>query len=68
MRSMLGTFFSAFTSFFRAFDLGARTLENYAKWAEGESSAFEAESKVERQARISALKKKLQLVDSAEAA
>ena len=64
MRLMLGTFFSAFTSFFRAFDLGARTLENYAKWAESESAAFEAESRVERQASITALRAKLGVDDN----
>ena len=55
MREMLRTMFSAFTSFFRAFDLGARTLVNYATWAESESAAFEQEARVERVARIQAL-------------
>lgn len=63
MREMFRTMFSAVTSFFRAFDFGARTLENYAKWAEGESSGFEMEGRVERAARIRALREKLQIED-----
>lgn len=64
MRDMFRTAFSAFTSFFRAFDLGARTIENYATWAESESSAFEEEARLERVARIASLTEKLQLVDA----
>lgn len=61
MREMLRTMFSAFTSLFRALDLGARTLENCALWAEGESSSLETEARVEREARLRALYQELGL-------
>ena len=64
MREMFRTMFSAFTSLFRALDLGARTLENCALWAEGESSSFEAEGRVEREARMRSLRDKLELLES----
>lgn len=60
MREMFRTVFSSITTFFRAFELGASTLENYAKWAEGESSAFEQESRVERMSRLQNLNKQLE--------
>ncbi len=62
MREMFRIAFASIASLFRAIDNGARTLENYAKWAEGESAAFEAEGQVERQARLVDLKLRLTLV------
>ena len=63
MREMLRTMFSSCTSFFRAFELSACTLENYAKWAEGESAFFEQEGRLERLDRVRRLQEKLELQD-----
>lgn len=62
MRTMFKQFFSAITTLFHAVERGANTLDNYAKWAEAESAAFEQEAAVERQARIKELKDKLKVV------
>ena len=59
MRESLRTMFSSISSLFRALDFGARTVENYAKWSEAESAAFEAEFKIEREARITDLRTQL---------
>ena len=61
MREMFRTMFSSITSFFRAFELSACTLENYAKWAEGESAFFEQEGRLQRLGRVKKLKEKLEL-------
>lgn len=68
MRQMLKQFFKGVTAFFSAFERGANTLDNYAKWAESESAAFEEEASVERIARINQLRERLQLVNITEAA
>jgi hypothetical protein len=59
MRDMIRTMFSSITSLFRAVDLSSRTVENYAKWTEAESAAFEAEAKIEREGRIEKLRAQL---------
>ena len=59
MRESLRIMFDSISSLFRAIDFSARTIENYAKWSEAESAAFEAEAKIERQARIEELHSKL---------
>ena len=64
MREMLRTMFSSITSFFRAIEKGSETMENYAKWAEAESAAFEQEAKLERTARLTELTDKLRLIDA----
>ena len=64
MREMLRTMLSSITAFFRAIEKGSETVENYAKWAEAESAAFEQEAKLERTARLSELTDKLRLVDA----
>ncbi len=46
----------------------ANTLDNYAMWAESESAAFEEEASIERTARMSQLREKLQLVHITEVA
>ena len=68
MRQMFKQFFKGVTAFFSAFERGANTLDNYAKWAESESAAFEEEAAVERIARINQLREKLQLVHIKDAA
>ena len=61
MRDMFRQAFSSITTLFRAVERGANTLDNYAKWAEEESAAFEQEAAIERQARIAELQTKLKL-------
>jgi hypothetical protein len=56
MREMLRQFFSAITTLFRAFERGANVIDNYAKWAEIESSAFEQEAGIERQKELALLR------------
>ena len=68
MREVFRTMFSSITTFFRAIEKGSETLEHYAIWAERESAAFEEEASVERIARMSLLREKLQLVEIKEAA
>jgi hypothetical protein len=68
MRQMFKQFFSGITAFFSAFERGANTLDNYAKWAESESAAFEEEASVERTARMNQLRENLQLVHITKAA
>lgn len=59
MRAMFHNMFSSIAVFFSAVEKGSKTLENYVTWAEAESAAFEAEAKVEREARLTALVKQL---------
>lgn len=68
MRQMFKQLFKGITAFFSAFERGANTLDNYAKWAESESAAFEEEASVERAARLAKLRAQLQLVSIADAA
>jgi hypothetical protein len=48
MREMFRQTFSAITTLFCAIERGAKTLDNYAKWAEGESEDFVLTSEIER--------------------
>ncbi len=56
MREMFRQFFSAITTLFRAFERGANVIDNCAKWAEIESSAFEQEASIERQKHLTLLR------------
>ena len=55
MRSAFSTFFMFITTLFTATNRLATTVDNYAKWAEAESAAFEAEAAIERTTRITKL-------------
>ncbi|KJS08439.1 MAG: hypothetical protein VR73_05500 [Gammaproteobacteria bacterium BRH_c0] len=59
MRKAFHAFFNFFATLFVAANRGASTLDNYAKWAEAESGAFELEARLERDARLAALSKEL---------
>jgi hypothetical protein len=52
---MFNMIFMTITTFFTAFNRVATTADNYAKWAEEESSAFEKEARLERKAKMTAL-------------
>ena len=56
MREMFRQFFSAITTLFRAFERSANVVDNYAKWAEIESSAFEQQAAIERQNELNLLR------------
>jgi len=68
MRETLRTMWASFTTMFTALNRGMTTVDNYAKWAEAESSAFEAEARVTRQSRIRALREALSVEELPEVA
>ena len=59
MRQAFNMIFASIATIFSAVNYSAKAVENYAKWADAESGAFLAESTVEHQARMSALREKV---------
>jgi len=59
MRQAFNMFFTFITTLCTACNHGAKTLCNYCEWADAESGAFLAESAVEQQARMAALREKV---------
>ena len=60
MFAMLRQFFQAFKTLFSAAEKGAKALDHLAEWAEEAAATYADEARLERQARITALKKQQQ--------
>jgi len=61
MREALAALWNSVILTLTTFNRTIATVDNYAKWAEAESAAFEEEARIEREARLAILSKQLEL-------